>query len=193
MTVLNELDRFHLAGDVVDRVPRLRPINAHFKQYLRNQLVEHKQYISRTRRRPSGNQRLEVALLTAIDEILVLNSGSSSSKEFSLRNRRRTSGHPPEPIWQATAEWNGDQAEMQSRLHTAQRSKNKATLRRAKKPSNQCSIPCGPERPACLRSLRNELSQAIVLSMADQISATHTCYSQGSRSISPHVRVRTAA
>ena len=45
MTVLNELDRFHLAGDVVDRVPRLRPLNAHFKQFLRNQLVNHKQYI----------------------------------------------------------------------------------------------------------------------------------------------------
>jgi xylulose-5-phosphate/fructose-6-phosphate phosphoketolase len=45
MTVLNELDRFHLAGDVVDRVPRLQPINAHFKQYLRNRLVEHKEYI----------------------------------------------------------------------------------------------------------------------------------------------------
>ena len=45
MTVLNGLDRFDLAGDVVDRVPRLRPINAHFKQYLRNKLVEHKQYI----------------------------------------------------------------------------------------------------------------------------------------------------
>jgi xylulose-5-phosphate/fructose-6-phosphate phosphoketolase len=45
MTVLNDLDRFHLAGDVVDRVPRLQPINAHFKQFLRNRLVEHKQYI----------------------------------------------------------------------------------------------------------------------------------------------------
>ena len=45
MTVLNELDRFHLASDVVDRVARLRPVNAHFKQMLRNKLVEHKQYI----------------------------------------------------------------------------------------------------------------------------------------------------
>jgi xylulose-5-phosphate/fructose-6-phosphate phosphoketolase len=45
MTVLNELDRFHLAGDVVDRVARLCPINAHFKQFLRNKLVDHKQYI----------------------------------------------------------------------------------------------------------------------------------------------------
>jgi xylulose-5-phosphate/fructose-6-phosphate phosphoketolase len=46
MTVLNELDRFHLAGDVVDRVPRLQGVGGHFKQFLRNKIVEHKQYIS---------------------------------------------------------------------------------------------------------------------------------------------------
>ncbi|MFZ0520846.1 MAG: phosphoketolase family protein [Candidatus Acidiferrales bacterium] len=45
MTVLNGLDRFDLAGDAVDRVPRLRPINAHFKQFVRDKLVEHKHYI----------------------------------------------------------------------------------------------------------------------------------------------------
>jgi xylulose-5-phosphate/fructose-6-phosphate phosphoketolase len=45
MTVLNDLDRFHLAGDVVDRVPRLQRVGAHFKQFLRNKLIEHKQYI----------------------------------------------------------------------------------------------------------------------------------------------------
>jgi len=45
MTVLNELDRYHLAGDVVDRVPRLQRVGAHFKQFLRNQLVEHERYI----------------------------------------------------------------------------------------------------------------------------------------------------
>jgi len=45
MTVLNDLDRFHLAGDVVDRVPRLQGVGGHFKQLLRNKLVEHKQYI----------------------------------------------------------------------------------------------------------------------------------------------------
>jgi xylulose-5-phosphate/fructose-6-phosphate phosphoketolase len=45
MTVLNDLDRFHLAGDVVDRVPRLQRLGAHFKQFLRNKLVEHRQYI----------------------------------------------------------------------------------------------------------------------------------------------------
>jgi xylulose-5-phosphate/fructose-6-phosphate phosphoketolase len=45
MTVRNDIDRFHLAGDAVDRVPRLQPINGHFKQFLRNSLVEHKNYI----------------------------------------------------------------------------------------------------------------------------------------------------
>ena len=45
MTALNDLDRFHLAGDVVDRVPRLQRVGAHFKQFLRKKLVEHKQYI----------------------------------------------------------------------------------------------------------------------------------------------------
>jgi xylulose-5-phosphate/fructose-6-phosphate phosphoketolase len=30
---------------VVDRVPRLQKVGAHFKQLLRNKLVEHKQYI----------------------------------------------------------------------------------------------------------------------------------------------------
>jgi xylulose-5-phosphate/fructose-6-phosphate phosphoketolase len=45
MTVLNDLDRFHLAGDVVDRVPRVRDLAAHFKQSLRDTLIEHKRYI----------------------------------------------------------------------------------------------------------------------------------------------------
>ncbi len=45
MTVLNDLDRYHLAGDVVDRVPALQRAGGHFKQFLRNKLVEHKQYV----------------------------------------------------------------------------------------------------------------------------------------------------
>jgi xylulose-5-phosphate/fructose-6-phosphate phosphoketolase len=45
MTVLNDLDRFHLAGDVIDRVSRLQRVGAHFKQLLRNKLIEHRQYI----------------------------------------------------------------------------------------------------------------------------------------------------
>jgi xylulose-5-phosphate/fructose-6-phosphate phosphoketolase len=45
MTVRNDLDRFHLAGDVVDRVPRLQEIGGHFQQHLRNKLIEHEQYV----------------------------------------------------------------------------------------------------------------------------------------------------
>jgi xylulose-5-phosphate/fructose-6-phosphate phosphoketolase len=46
MTVMNDLDRFHLAMDVIDRVPKLRGAAAHQKQLLRNKLIEHKLWIS---------------------------------------------------------------------------------------------------------------------------------------------------
>jgi xylulose-5-phosphate/fructose-6-phosphate phosphoketolase len=46
MTVLNDLDRFHLAGDVIDRVPRFQNSAGHLKQMLRDKLIEHKIYIS---------------------------------------------------------------------------------------------------------------------------------------------------
>ena len=47
MTVLNSLDRYHLAADVVDRVPKLQRTGAHFQQFVRNKLVEHKEYVQR--------------------------------------------------------------------------------------------------------------------------------------------------
>lgn len=46
MVVLNDLDRFHLVEDVIDRVPKLGAKAAHIKQKLRNKLIEHKQYIT---------------------------------------------------------------------------------------------------------------------------------------------------
>ncbi|HEV8232141.1 MAG TPA: phosphoketolase family protein [Thermoanaerobaculia bacterium] len=45
MVVRNDLDRFHLVGDVIDRVPGLGAGAAHIKQVLRDKLVEHKEYI----------------------------------------------------------------------------------------------------------------------------------------------------
>jgi xylulose-5-phosphate/fructose-6-phosphate phosphoketolase len=45
MAVLNDLDRFHLAQDVIDRVPQLRYIGAHVKQKIQDRLIEHKQYV----------------------------------------------------------------------------------------------------------------------------------------------------
>jgi xylulose-5-phosphate/fructose-6-phosphate phosphoketolase len=47
MTVLNELDRFHLAADAIDRVPRVRDAAGHAKQHLRDCLLAHRAYINR--------------------------------------------------------------------------------------------------------------------------------------------------
>ncbi|NTW68788.1 MAG: phosphoketolase family protein [Chlorobiaceae bacterium] len=45
MLVMNDLDRFHLVADVVERVPRLRERAAYIKQYVRDMLITHKEYI----------------------------------------------------------------------------------------------------------------------------------------------------
>jgi xylulose-5-phosphate/fructose-6-phosphate phosphoketolase len=45
MVVLNDLDRFHLIEDVIDRVPKLGARAAYFKQAIRDKLIDHKQYI----------------------------------------------------------------------------------------------------------------------------------------------------
>jgi xylulose-5-phosphate/fructose-6-phosphate phosphoketolase len=47
MVVRNDLDRFHLVADVIDRVPELGARAAHVKQMLRDKLVEHEEYICR--------------------------------------------------------------------------------------------------------------------------------------------------
>ncbi len=47
MAVLNGLDRFHLAMDVVERVPRLMNVAAHLQQHLRDKLVEHRHYVQK--------------------------------------------------------------------------------------------------------------------------------------------------
>ncbi len=47
MAVLNDLDRFHLAMDVADRVPMLAGQAGYLKQHLRGKLTEHRQYITR--------------------------------------------------------------------------------------------------------------------------------------------------
>ena len=46
MVVRNELDRFHLAADVLDRVPKLAATAVHAKQAIRDTLIEHKLYIA---------------------------------------------------------------------------------------------------------------------------------------------------
>jgi len=47
MVVLNEMDRFHLVEDVIDRLPQLGSQAAYLKQALRNKLLDHREYICR--------------------------------------------------------------------------------------------------------------------------------------------------
>ncbi|MBF0441926.1 MAG: phosphoketolase family protein [Oligoflexales bacterium] len=47
MAVLNEIDRFHLAADVIDRLPKLGSKAAVLRQRLRHRLLDHKEYIKR--------------------------------------------------------------------------------------------------------------------------------------------------
>jgi xylulose-5-phosphate/fructose-6-phosphate phosphoketolase len=47
MVVRNDMDRFHLIMDVVDRVPKLRHVAAYTKQAMRDKRIEHEEYITR--------------------------------------------------------------------------------------------------------------------------------------------------
>ncbi len=47
MAVRNDLDRFHLVQDVIERVPKLREVAAYAKQVIRDKLIEHREYITK--------------------------------------------------------------------------------------------------------------------------------------------------
>jgi xylulose-5-phosphate/fructose-6-phosphate phosphoketolase len=47
MTVLNDMDRFHLVMDAINRLPQTGSRGAYLKQQLQDKLIEHKRYIDR--------------------------------------------------------------------------------------------------------------------------------------------------
>jgi xylulose-5-phosphate/fructose-6-phosphate phosphoketolase len=47
MTVLNDLDRFHLVMDTIDRLPQTGDKGRSLKERLQAKLIEHKQYIDK--------------------------------------------------------------------------------------------------------------------------------------------------
>ncbi len=44
LAIANQIDRFNLAIDVLDRVPKLQKTSAHVKEWLKDQIIEHKAY-----------------------------------------------------------------------------------------------------------------------------------------------------
>src|SRR5688572_31542531 len=55
MVVRNDMDRFHLVADVIDRVPKLSNVAAYVKQAMRDKLIDHREYITER-----GDDLLEV-------------------------------------------------------------------------------------------------------------------------------------
>jgi xylulose-5-phosphate/fructose-6-phosphate phosphoketolase len=44
LAIINQIDRFNLAIDVIDRVPRLQTVGAHVKEWLKDQIIENINY-----------------------------------------------------------------------------------------------------------------------------------------------------
>jgi xylulose-5-phosphate/fructose-6-phosphate phosphoketolase len=45
--VLNDIDRWHLVNDVIDRVPKLGSIAAYAKQAMQYKIIEHKERVAK--------------------------------------------------------------------------------------------------------------------------------------------------
>lgn len=84
IVMLNELDRFHLVMDVIDRVPGLGPRAAHIHQRMADKRRRGAGFTrastARTRRRSKSGDGRPDGLSFTIVRVLVLNAGSSSLK-----------------------------------------------------------------------------------------------------------------
>ena len=88
MVMLNDLDRFHLVMDVIDRVPGLRERAAHLRQKMSDERLQPSRLHARARRGRARCDRLELAARRVRRDdaigrparVLVVNAGSSSLK-----------------------------------------------------------------------------------------------------------------
>ena len=93
MVVLNDLDRYHLVMDVIDRVPGLAERAGRLRQDMADERLRHRAYTREHRRGPARRHRLELAcwsdtrqgeatrnMTTGSPRVLVVNAGSSSLK-----------------------------------------------------------------------------------------------------------------
>ncbi len=90
MCVLNELDRFHLVLDAIDRVPKLSVRAAYGKQAIRDKLIEHREYITK-----HGDDTPEIAGWTW---------GQGTSVLLALGRRKIVRGLQVQPKTQIDAE-----------------------------------------------------------------------------------------
>ena len=67
MVMRNDLDRFHLVIDVIDRVPGLGSHAASLRQHLEDRATPRQRLRARARRGRAGDPRLDLASLTADD------------------------------------------------------------------------------------------------------------------------------
>ena len=77
LAINNNIDRFSLAMDVIDRVPRLQRIGAHAKERFLNQQIECVNYAHAARGRLARGSWLDLALLAAVRE---LRTGAASPR-----------------------------------------------------------------------------------------------------------------
>ena len=98
MVVLNDMDRFHLVMDVIDRVPGLaRPGRAALRQQMADTLVRHRAWTRSTARTcpRSATGSGPAAAPRRPMHVLVVNAGSSSLKLTRARRRRDRGRRPP--------------------------------------------------------------------------------------------------
>jgi hypothetical protein len=93
--MLNDMDRFHLVIDVIDRVPSLRSRAAALRQQMVDERLRHRAYARQARdddrgprldlgcRRGGDPGRTPLSVRALVREVLVVNAGSSSSSSAS--------------------------------------------------------------------------------------------------------------